>query len=559
MEKILVLQLNRLGDLVQTLPLLRRLRREYPIAEITLVCLRGVHILVADCGHFNRLITLMEGDVESLDIPERREAFPNVAPFDKYPEFTETYSLVINLTSDLGSAILNERVQARQKLGRIHTYADEVRLLGLWSKYLFAMVSNRLDNLFNIVDLQTGMAGLPLQPEPPSLPVSDVQHAEAQALLGSYGRRRSGPLIGLQTGASQLHRAWAVENFAELARNLIESDGAEIVILGDPSERDRSEKLQALLGLPVIDLVGRTSLVQLPAILAACDLLVSNDTGTIHIAAAVGTRTLGLFFSTAYFSETAPYGAGHAVLQVEIPCAPCHATSPCPVQLCREFLPPIAVYEATKWMLANSATPQMSSSESCSPGTGPLSKAVGLPPRRQNLSLYLSRFLDNGSLIYLPVHEPGSGHFLTCLFGRLFWEGTLGLPPDPALDPIWQGLRSHPEWNAKRMFMAESLERMAVPFAQGLNLSNKLVQEFNREVPLKDRITLLHSQLVDLGVSLVSSSKNGGLFGDFLKYELMDTDFAPYPQLASIFEAKYRRLLEWTKRFQETLVRLSGP
>jgi ADP-heptose:LPS heptosyltransferase len=538
MDNILLLQLNRLGDLVQTLPLLRRLREQYPSAQITLVCQAGVHAIVAGLEHFDRLIAIPTNALDILTDPEKAEIFPNLEPFNQFPEFRESFDLAINITSDLGSAVLLERIQAREKLGRIHTFAGELRLLGPWSKYLFAMVANRKDNLFNIVDIQIGMAGLQPRPVPASLPISEPRQSEAKALLDSHGRRGERCLIAIQTGASQLQRAWELENFAELSRRLLERGDTDILLLGDATERERSETLLSLIGLPVLDLVGHTSLVQLPALLAACDLLISNDTGTIHIAAAVGTPTLGLFFSTAYFSETAPYGAGHAVLQVEIPCSPCNASERCPVQTCRTFLPVDAVFETAKWLL---------------------DKASEVPMKRPNLSLYLSRFLSNGTMIYLPVHEKASSHFLAGLFGRLLWEGTLDIDRDTELELIWNRIRSHEDWVPLQLKMSKSLEALVVPFTLGLNLATRLCSEFSAEDPVKERIAILHQQMAGLGEDLAASSKEGGLFGDFLIYEMMDLDYATYPSLANILEDKYQRLFDLTTRFQATLARLSKP
>ncbi len=541
MENILLLQLNRLGDLVQTVPLLRRLRVEKPHARITLVCVQGVHAILAECGYFDRLVPVPLKDVEALTDPDNRAAFPNLAPFSTHPEFRETYDLVVNLTNDFGSSVINEKVQAARKLGRIHTFEGELRLLGPWSKYLFAMVANRVDNLFNLVDIQMGIAGLQPSPQPASLPVSEARRAEAKALLDSHGRRGGRTLIALQTGASQLHRAWSIENFAAISRRLIENGQVEIVLVGDASERSRAETLQSMVGLPLVDLVGRTSLAQLPALLRSCDLLVSNDTGTIHIAAAVGTRTLGLYFSTAYFSETAPYGPGHAVLQVEIPCAPCSASAICPVQLCRAYLTPEAVHATVRWMIDSVADP--------------LSPPPAISP---NLSLYRSYFLGNGSLIFLPVHAVASSHYFTGMLGRLLWEGALGFNREPQLDGLWRLMCRDRDWEAKRAAMAANLEELAATFAKGLNLTSKLKAEFAGDAPQHERIVLLNQQLSELGAAMAASSKAGGLFGDFLKYEMMDMDYAAYPQLAGILAEKYQRLSAWTMQFQATLARLSA-
>jgi ADP-heptose:LPS heptosyltransferase len=538
MRNILLLQLNRLGDLVQTVPLLRRMRRENPGAVITLVILEGLSGILGDCDYYDRLVSVPLRDVEGLFAPERQEAFPNLPPFDTHPEFREAYDLVVNLTNDMGSAVICDRVAGARKLGRVNTYAGELRLLGPWAKYLFSMVSHRLDNLFNLVDIQMGIAGLVPNPEPASLKVSETAREEARDILMAHGRRPGRKLIALQTGASELHRAWSLDNFAAVAQSLTANGYADIVLMGDSKERERVERLAEMIGMPVINLAGKTSLRVMPAVLQACDLLVSNDTGTIHVAAAVGTGTLGLYFSTAYFSETAPYGPNHAVLQVEIPCAPCHASARCQVQLCREFLTPRAVEEAARWMIDGGVEP---------------------PQAYPSLSLYRSRFLSNGSLIYLPAHAGrASSHFLTGLLGRLLWEGVLGLDRDPSLELVWREVRGLSEWDEKRAALSTALAGLAGPFRQGLSLAERLRAEFDSDHPARERIISLHEGMARLASSLAAVSKEAGLCGSFLQYEMMDMDYATYPALAEILEEKYRMLTEWAERFEATLARLSG-
>jgi ADP-heptose:LPS heptosyltransferase len=537
MRNILILQLNRLGDLVQTVPLLRRLRREHADARITVIALEGFSGILSECGWFDKLIAVPLAEVEALSAQERQDAFPNLAPFSEHPEFRQAYDLLINLTNDLGSAVLCEKISAARKLGRIHTYEGELRLLGPWSKYLFSMVSHRLDNLFNLVDIQMGMAGYAPQPEPAALQVSEARRREAETLLASLGRRPGRKLIALQTGASELHRAWSLENFASVARTLMDGGYAEIALMGDAKERERTERLAELIGLPVLNLAGKTSLALLPAVLQACDLLISNDTGTIHVAAATGTATLGLYFSTAYYSETAPYGGNHAVLQVEIPCAPCFASSRCPVQLCRDYLDPAAVEEAARWLL----------------------DAVPEAPRAfPNLSLYRSRFLSNGSLVYLPARpERASSHFLAGLLGRLLWEDVLGLARDPVLEDMWRRVRGSEAWAGKSAALESAISALAVPFRQGLDIAGKLRAEFEAEAPVRERIIFLHENLARLGASMAALSKPAGLVGSFLQFEMMDMDYATYPALSGILEEKYRMLADWAGRFESTLRRLS--
>lgn len=532
MRDILILQLGRLGDLIQTLPLVRRFKEVHPGCHVTLVCLEDFQAVIRESGGWDRLVPVRLSDTDRLAEAEHADAFPGAPPFDGIPEFREAYDLVVTLNPDLGSAVLCRKLRAARKLGRIHTYDGELRLLGPWAKYIFAMVSQRTGNLFNLVDLNMGLAGLPPAAQPPCLPVTAARGDEARAELIRAGWRGGRPLVALQTGASDLHRAWDLEHFAGLASALLD-DGAEIVLVGDGRETGRAEELRARLGRPMIDLVGKTSLALLPAVVKACDLLVSNDTGTIHVAAAVGTPTLGLFFSTAYFTETAPYGEGHAVLQVEIPCAPCSASRRCEVQACRQHLTVPEVHRTARWLLR--------------PGSEP----PGLPP---TLALYRSRFLANGTLLYAPVNGKPSAHYQAGLLGRLVWEGALDIPRDAYLEECWRRAEQAGDWSLRRRELGETVDRLATPLDRGLELAGRLRQAF--ATGRTEMVQPLHGQLAALGQSLAETASHSGLFGDYLRFEMMDMDFAGYPELAGLLEDKYRDLSGWIGRLRASLARV---
>jgi hypothetical protein len=110
-----------------------------------------------------------------------------------------------------------------------------------------------------------------------------------------------------------------VDYFARLARAL--SPG-EFVLTGSKGERALGAKFEKL-GPPALNLMGATDLSELGRVLSGLDLLVTADTGVLHLAAALGTPTLALFFGPAYGPETGPYGPGHLIYQAEAPCGPC--------------------------------------------------------------------------------------------------------------------------------------------------------------------------------------------------------------------------------------------
>jgi heptosyltransferase-2 len=132
-------------------------------------------------------------------------------------------------------------------------------------------------------------------------------------------------LVGLNPGATYGEaKCWSPERFAELGRRFIKDYGASILIFG--SSRPREKALNAAIargiGAGCLNLSGETSLLQLAALLRRCRLLVTNDTGTMHVAAAVGTRVMAIFGPTDP-RTTSPLGEGHVVIRREVSCSPC--------------------------------------------------------------------------------------------------------------------------------------------------------------------------------------------------------------------------------------------
>lgn len=96
----------------------------------------------------------------------------------------------------------------------------------------------------------------------------------------------------------------------------------------------------------VVDLSGKTGIAEMGAVLKQCGMLISGDTGPMHIAAAVGTPVLALFYGTAYPWETGPYGPGHFIMFPDLPCAPCSNPDACEGHRCKEMLTPDRVVRA---------------------------------------------------------------------------------------------------------------------------------------------------------------------------------------------------------------------
>jgi ADP-heptose:LPS heptosyltransferase len=400
-----------MGDIVQSLPLFTRLREEKSPCEITLLCIRESVELIRDLAAVDRFVAIPSPYYTKIH--SQPDPFSGLDFLLDIPELRESYDLVINLSHDFLSASICSCIRSKTKSGLVYNRERQVSIHGDWGKYLFSVATsrvNRAENLINLVDIQIGMGGLSHRAMDSWLATREVAPGRTDTLLADNGWKRRGRLVAFQMGANQPHRTWPVSSFAELGRALSRHPGVETVLLGAPGETSLADEFLGKTDAPAINLIGKTNIRDLPSIVKKCDLLVSNDTGSAHIAAAVGARVLGLYFSTAFFGETAPFGEGHVVLQVETPCTPC-LKNRCKETWCRDYLNVEAVTAAAEMMLFGPKTPL---------------------PAFPNLSIYQSRFLSNGTLIYAPITTTLSQRYQAALINRILWEGALGLERDQA-------------------------------------------------------------------------------------------------------------------------------
>jgi lipopolysaccharide heptosyltransferase II len=132
--------------------------------------------------------------------------------------------------------------------------------------------------------------------------------------------KKDADIIAIFPGASVLERRWGGENFGQAAKTLHES-GKEIVILGAHDDRADADEIKKYIG-DSIDLTGKTSLIDVASLLKHCRLLITADSGLLHIAVAVGTPTVSLFGSGIQ-KKWAPRGKKHIVLNHQLLCSPC--------------------------------------------------------------------------------------------------------------------------------------------------------------------------------------------------------------------------------------------
>ena len=349
MKQVLILNITRMGDLVQMGTLLARLHEEWPGAAVDLVVDRQFAPVASMLSGLRDIIAY---DFHAL-IDESRAGVKDVV--ELYREVSawtgdlhkRGYDRIINLTFNRPSALLADYVGAPDIRGARSAWDGGTILNNPWMAYFADMHLIRRINRFNLVDVYAmGGSGpgtfAPLHVTPPAESTD-----WARRFLSSHdGLDRQ--WIAVQAGASDVMKAWRPQHFGmTLARFSTQWDGG-ILFIGSPSEQGTIAEVirtyrEAGGRSTMKNAAGHTTLAQLVALLADCRLLLTNDTGPMHLAVSVQTPVIDLSVGHVDFQETGPYGPGHWVMQPDLECAPCGFEQVCSHQACKERLPIDAV------------------------------------------------------------------------------------------------------------------------------------------------------------------------------------------------------------------------
>ena len=335
-KNILILNMTRMGDLVQSTPAIAGLRKEYPNASITLVVSSLFDEFSKKIPFINKRVVFdikqfenreVKNKILWIDIYQYLEKFLSNLKFDDY-------DLLINLSHSKLSAFMISYLKIKNIRGFGCNENGDRIMVNPWMQYFGIEPLNRQFNPFNLVEIFTRSAGVFPEDNPIQLLKNDNK-----LILKTFENDFNYDddlLIGIQAGSSLEGRRWSPQNFAILADKLIEKLDAKIILLGVGSEKKIAEQiiLSSKYKNKIIDLTGRTNIDQLTALVSRCSYLITNDTGTMHIAAAVGTTIVGLFFAHAHPFETAPYSSGHIIFQARISCAPCSYGVTCDNVIC---------------------------------------------------------------------------------------------------------------------------------------------------------------------------------------------------------------------------------
>ena len=344
--KILIRGVNWLGDAVMSTPALARFREAQPDAHITL--------LTPD-----KLAGLWQGHsaLDNVMAFSKQESVFQVARRLRAEQFTTAVVLpnshrsalecfLARIPERIGyqrpwrNFLLTRRISARAGSVPMHKRtAREVRRLITFAPDL-PPVPSGAHHIYHYLHLVEAMGAKP-EPLPPSIAVAAGEVAAIRDRFGfSRTADRQPPLFGLNAGAEYgPAKRWPRERFVAVAKVLQQQTKCHWWVFGSQAEQESGAAMAAAIRGGQVDsvsavqsLAGHTSLRELCAALKACDLLLTNDTGPMHLAAAVGTPVVALFGSTSpeLTGPGLPGDKKHLLLRTRVPCAPCFRRE-CPI------------------------------------------------------------------------------------------------------------------------------------------------------------------------------------------------------------------------------------
>jgi ADP-heptose:LPS heptosyltransferase len=344
-KKVLLVNITRLGDMLQATPTIAGIKLENPDCHITVLVEKQFEDICRVLPHIDQVVGIDLGFAcRSLSSQGTGviEAYEYVSDLiEKLKQ--EKFDYCLNMSSSAYTAILLKLLDVPQCGG---WSADEegYRVIeSEWARLFATSVHhlNRQFNSLNLVDVFRCSADVDLHPNRLQVTVEPGAKEYAEGLLREASFTNTGPLIAVQAGASQAKRQWSPKKFVEMVKILDKRHKARIVLTGSPKELNIvSPILEGCASPNVVSVVGKTSIPQLVAVLSLCDVLVTGDTGPMHIAVAAGTPVVSMFLASAYGFETGPYSEGNLVLQPVIGCGPCNPNKACGKPDCHDALSP---------------------------------------------------------------------------------------------------------------------------------------------------------------------------------------------------------------------------
>jgi heptosyltransferase-2 len=316
--RILVIQTAFLGDVVLTLPLVEALH----------TCFPGGHLTMLTTPTNAPLVEVQPG-VDAVATYDKRGVQKGVRGMWAVARWVRAqgYDIVVSPHRSIRSAVLAAYSGSPQRIG-FTQWGTRWAYTATVPRPLAAHEAERNVRLLQALQPAQALASPRLR-----LRIAPEARRQADQFYTAAGVTGKTMVVGIIPGSQWGTKRWPAERFAALVERVTARANTRCILFGAPAERAIAEAITARYRGPVLNLIGQTSLRALPAYMDRCSIVVSNDTGPMHIAAALGKPVVALYGPTTTALGFTPYGVPWEEMSVTLPCRPCNAHGPhrCPL------------------------------------------------------------------------------------------------------------------------------------------------------------------------------------------------------------------------------------
>ncbi|MBN1560902.1 lipopolysaccharide heptosyltransferase II [candidate division KSB1 bacterium] len=326
-NKILIIRSSSIGDILLATPLLRLLRHRFQTARIDFIIKTQFHDLLRMNPLIDHIYTLDTREGISALIRLRKEARE------------QGYDLVIDIHNNIRSHYLRRIPHAHIVKIKKYKWSRFFLVAFGWNFYraIVPVHQRYIDTVAHLGIVDDGR-GLEFYPDPA---VQTSMHSR----LGEAGFDFDRPTVGVAPGASFATKRWPVENFAQVVKRMVDELKVQILLFGDTSDAQLTQYIARAAEHSVFDLAGKLTLMESACALAYSNVVLTNDTGLMHLATAFKISTVAIFGPTVRELGFFPVGANTSVIEnIGLSCRPCTHTGrkTCPkkhFQCMREIKP----------------------------------------------------------------------------------------------------------------------------------------------------------------------------------------------------------------------------
>jgi ADP-heptose:LPS heptosyltransferase len=353
---ILLVNITRLGDMLQATPTIAGMKAENPDCKVTVLVEKQFAEVCHNLPYIDEVVSLDLGmTVRSLS----REQDGIIDAFEYVSETIDdlkrrNFDFCLNMSSSAYTALLLKTIGIKNNGGWTSDEEGYRVIESEWARLFASSVfhQNRQYNSLNLVDVFRSSADVDQHPRKLMMNINPDATTFVNNLISEHKFTNTGPLIAIQAGASQGKRQWLPPKFISLIQILLTRLNARIVLTGTKKELEIINPIKdGCNDHNVMVAAGKTNIPQLAALLHESDILITGDTGPMHISVAVGTPVVSMFLASAFGFETGPYSEGNIVIQPVIGCGPCNPNKACARPDCHEHISPELMAELAELRL----------------------------------------------------------------------------------------------------------------------------------------------------------------------------------------------------------------